>query len=204
MSPSFFEWWFSPWNNVDKSWDILRSNGDILAQRDGYRMWCAKADVTPSLPVLYDDLWTEVMTDDPDLLLNSARLFIGIIAACEHNQVILHSLTPDARRWCVSVAATQPLLFLCKATYLESDSIEIHGLVEFAARLNCGFPGLWSRLRLLLPALLANRVSKLLESGLDITRYSSSSKTRSKRCWRLCVIQYEMNVENAPNWKNYE
>lgn len=197
MSPEFLQWWFSPWANVADSRTNIGVEDDELARRDAYPHWCAQAGVSADFPESCDWRWAEVVTDDVKGLASTARLFMGIIAAGERDQSLLSELPAADRKWCVRVAATQPLSAACKTAYVQTDRMTTRGFVELAARLESDFPGLWSRLSLMIPIPVSTCISELLETGVLTSNFSNSAIVRAQRCWRLCVIQNQLKDENS-------
>lgn len=184
LSHTFLEWWFTPWSYAVDPTAYLPLATDRLAQRDGYRLWCEQANITPDLPENFDPAWSDSVCHDSKQLIATARLFAGLMAARGHEHKVLDRLCFSERKWCVGIAATQPLQRCQQANYSEDDAIETRGLVELAYRLNNGFPDLWPRLRLMLPTAQANRIDHLLETAT--TTAHDSSMVRAQRCWRLC------------------
>jgi hypothetical protein len=181
----FFNWWFAPWTYASNVRVRLPFASDWLGQRDGYRMWCEQTKVAADLPERFDPAWHVAMADGGAELIAIARLFAGLIAAREHNQAVLGQLAFADRKWCVSIAATQPLRGCRELPYGPEDAIEVRGLLELARRLEPAFPGLWSRLRLMLPAAICDRVEELLEPALAAEN-AEVSAVRAQRCWTLC------------------
>lgn len=182
----FFDWWFAPWAFARADAQCLPLSADWLGQRDGYRLWCAELGVVADLPESLDPAWHVAAVESGEELCGAARLFAGLIAAREHNQQVLGELPFADRKWCVSIAATQPLRGAGTLPYAADDDITVRGLVELARRLEPGFPGIWSRLRLTLPAEVAARVDCLLEAALGPGRSIDASAIRAQRCWTLC------------------
>jgi hypothetical protein len=179
----FFEWWFAPWDYAGDAPGRLPLPADRLAQRDGYRLWCEQARVPADLPAEFDPAWQVAATGDGNELIATARLFAGLLAAREHDQQALGALAFADRKWCISIAATQPLRSAGELPYAAEDGIELRGLVELARRLEQGFPGMWPRLRLMLPPAPASRTEALLEAVLPAPE---TSAVRAQRCWTLC------------------
>ena len=186
LPSSMFDWWFAPWLYAVDTDLRLPLAQDRFAQRDGYRLWCAKAGIEPDFPVHFHAAWSIAITSNIVELMATARLFAGLMAAREHDQLSLGMLSLDDRKWCHSVAATQPLLSCPHATYDLDDGIEVRGLVELARRLQRGFPGLWSRLQLMLSRDLAARVASQLEHVNIVPAVPDAALLRAQRCWRLC------------------
>jgi hypothetical protein len=195
----FFDWWFAPWGYAVNAPGHLPLAADLLGQRDGYRLWCEQARVTADLPETFDAGWQVVLGANDSELIATARLFAGLLAAREHNQSALAELPFADRKWCVSVAATQPLRSCEDVAYAAGDSIEVRGMFELARRLEHGFSGLWSRLRLILSPALAARVDSLLLDAAPAAESAGTSSTRAQRCWTLCrarVSSADMNGQN--------
>ncbi|HVK95920.1 MAG TPA: hypothetical protein VM571_14475, partial [Noviherbaspirillum sp.] len=166
LPDSFLDWWFAPWTYAAGARRRrLPLAADQLGQRDGYRLWCEQANVQVAFPDDFDPAWHVAAVQNANELMNAAKLFAGLIAAREHNQAMLDQLAIPERRWCMSVAITQPLKGCQTVPFTDTDSIEIRGLVELVRRVESGFPGMWTRLRLLLPKTLAARVGALLPAA---------------------------------------
>lgn len=181
---AFVDWWFAPWAYAHRAHAQLPLAADRLGQRDGYRLWCDRTGIAADLPGNFDPAWSDAVCTDGPQLMATARLFAGLMAAREHEQAVLDALPFAERKWCISIAATQPLLRCRQARYGTAESIEVRGLVELARRLKNGFPGLWPRLRLMLPSGEAEQVDRLLDTAVATT--SDTSAVRAQRCWRLC------------------
>lgn len=175
----FIDWWFAPWE-LDAT-SALRS--DRLAQRDAYGLWCAQHTLDACLPPQFDVGWAGAACSDADELRATARLFAGLMAARAHDQVLLASLSLPERKWCVSVAATQPLQFAVRPAFSSGHTLELLGLSELAWRLQQGFPGLWPRLRLLLEPAMATQLDSMLT---DADNVANVSTLRAQRCWQVC------------------
>lgn len=181
---AFVDWWFAPWSYAHRVDAHLPLAADRLGQRDGYRLWCDRTGIAADLPGNFDPAWSDAVCTDGSQLKATARLFAGLMAARDHEQPVLDALPFAERKWCISIAATQPLLRCRQARYSTADAIEVRGLVELARRLKNGFPGLWPRLRLMLPAGEAAQVDRLLDTA--VATASDTSAVRAQRCWRLC------------------
>lgn len=181
---AFVDWWFAPWSYADGGDAALPLAADQLGQRDGYRLWCDQSGIAADFPGSFDPAWSAAVCADRTELMATARLFAGLMAAREHEHPVLDALPFAERKWCMSIAATQPLVRCRQAQYGKDESIEVRGLVELARRLTNGFPGLWPRLRLMLPAGEAAQVDRLL--GTAVATASDASAVRAQRCWRLC------------------
>jgi hypothetical protein len=193
----FFDWWFAPWGYAVNAPEQLPLAADLLGQRDGYRLWCEQAGVTVDLPEAFDAGWQVVPGANDLNLTATARLFAGLLVAREHNQLVLAELPFADRKWCVSVAATQPLRSCQDVAYAADDSIEVRGMFELARRLEQGFPGLWSRLRLILAPAFAARIDSLLQAAS--TAESAGASMRAQRCWALCRARASSADMNGPN-----
>jgi hypothetical protein len=191
MLPSaFIDWWFAPWSYAT-GLAHLPTASDVLGRRDGYRSWCAAARVDPDMPPRFDPAWHIVAAVDGAELTAAARLFAGLLAAREHDRAALGGLSFADHKWCVSVAATQPLLRCSQVHDGADEPIEVRGLVELADRLELGFPGLWTRLRLTLPLDTANRIERLRQDAPASAGKSDAGVMRAQRCWRLCRDRIE-------------
>lgn len=202
LSEQFIDWWFSPWryaraNDVSPMQDRLHERlHSTLGRRDAYRHWCAEARVTPQLPSHPDWQWQwqAAALSDTDQLLQSAELFGGMLAARRQRHDELAQLSPQRRRWCLSVALTQPLADWTEGVLDGADgaTVSVHerGLLELALRLDRGFPGMWSRLRLLLPpplraTLQAKSAALSVAGGTAVLPL----RDRDRRCWQMCVTR---------------
>ena len=189
LSDAFIDWWFAPWRYAITP-SLSAVNEDLVSQRDGYRNWCAQAAVPSELPPQFDPHWSSAAVSNADLLTQSASLFMGLIAArqpLKAQQQTLNLLAFDDRKWCLSLAATQ-LLPAYAVDHPDSDEdCAIRGMSELAIRLNSGFPGLWSRLQMML--LEADRAAVQLRVQNNWADHDviARSATRSQRCWRLCL-----------------
>jgi hypothetical protein len=186
LTDTFFDWWFAPWAYAAHPLSSLPAT-DCLGQRDAYRLWCEEARLRPDLPERCDPAWSIAALHDAGVLLSAARLFAGLVAARQYDRTVLDALKLDERKWCASISAIQPLQSFHDMRVASSRKIETRGLVELAARLERGFPGMWPRLRLLLAADMAGEVDGLLRSTIGAGDHGSASDRRAQRCWRLCL-----------------
>lgn len=185
LSEAFIDWWFAPWAYAGGSSPLPASQTDVLGQRDAYRIWCAAVDVPACIPDRFDAGWQSVAPGDRRLLETAGRLFGGLIAARRHDRALLAQLPPDDRRWCMSIASVQPLAGIVGAGN-EDDALDVRGLAELAVRLERDFPGIWPRLRLVLPLPLRERVRALADAGAGETITAEPTARRALRCWQLC------------------
>jgi len=186
LSDSFVDWWFSPWIYASNVTESRLGAHDRLGHRDGYRLWCATAKVAPDLPANFSRAWEIAACTEADELLATARLFAGLIAAREQNTSHLSTLPFADHKWCMSVAGTQPLIRVGYSASTPTLSLSLAGLFELALHLNYGFPGMWSRIRVMLPNDDAFELDALLTaSTIDNSRISSAA-SRAQRCWRMC------------------
>lgn len=186
FSDAFYEWWFAPWKYARPGAQSLPLHANELARRDGYQAWCQLNEVASDLSADCDREWEIARTADGDELLATARLFGGLFAARENDTQLLVALPFADRKWCMSVAALQPLSWLHDVSASHAESIEMHGLRELAVHLEHGFPGLWSRLRLLLPAELADKLVGHAPGKWRRGKAAGSAAPRLQRCWRMC------------------
>ncbi|SFL98189.1 hypothetical protein SAMN02982985_02241 [Rugamonas rubra] len=182
LADDFVDWWFAPWRHAALA---PAPAAEPLARRDGYRLWCRRAGIAAELPAAFDPAWQVAAGGDGATLRAAARLFAGLLAARAQRAAMLGELSPAERKWCLGVAATQPLLACAAPPYAAGDALEVAGLVELARRLEPRFAGLWPRLRLGLPAALAARVDALLPAAAG--QPAEASPRRAQRCWRLCL-----------------
>jgi hypothetical protein len=188
---AFIDWWFNPWECAAPAREWPLPAADALGRRDAYRLWCAHAAVVADLPQRFAPFWHVLAGMSGTELTATARLFAGLIAAREHQQAVLGELAFEHRKWCISIAATQPLRSAQGATYTAQDGIEVRGMVELAHRLERGFPGLWSRLRLTLDPALTARVERLAQSvvACAVDEAAATATSRVARCWTLCRLR---------------
>jgi hypothetical protein len=182
----FIEWWFNPWGCAGPALEWPLPAADALGRRDAYRLWCAHAVVVADLPQQFTPVWHVLAGMSGAELTASARLFAGLFAAREHQPAVLGELAFADRKWCSSIAATQPLRSAKDVQYAAQDGIEVRGLVELARRLELAFPGLWSRLRLTLDSALTARVENLVPTAVASAVDDAAGASRAVRCWMLC------------------
>ncbi len=183
LTRDFIDWWFAPWDYAGGAPPLPAV--DRLALRDGYRLWCRRAGIAADLPARFDPAWQAVAAVQGDALLAGARLFGGLIAARAQRRDGLAELAFAERKWCVGVAATQPLHGWPGLRFRAADGIELRGLAELACRLEADFPGLWPRLQLTLPRAAAARLEGLLAGVAPAP--PDASAPRARRCWNLCL-----------------
>ncbi|NDP59077.1 MAG: hypothetical protein GZ090_06945 [Oxalobacteraceae bacterium] len=190
LPETFIDWWFNPWAI---SADVTQAPGsnDLVARRDGYRAWCASAMIPGDLPLHFDPVWSSVAMMEGATMQRAAGLFMGLIAARQPDQEVLRALPLSDQKWCRSIAATQPLQAYALAHPESTDTLDICGLAELAIRLELGFPGLWPRLQLHLPANSQASIALRRQNNWAGTEDILRSTTRSQRCWRLCQQRSE-------------
>jgi hypothetical protein len=189
MLPDFLvDWWFSPWTYVPVAPIQLLEGAYVLAQRDGYRMWCEQGGISTALPAQFDPEWHVAVVDGASLVA-AARLYAGLFAARAQDQRVLAALRFEDRKWCMSIAATQPLTACRQLSYGTDDALEVRGLVELGRRLECEFPGMWARLRLSLPEQLGKSTEVLVQEAVALNEERGKSSVRAQRCWLLCRIR---------------
>jgi hypothetical protein len=198
LPDSFLDWWFAPWACTGATSVALPAQTDLLGQRDGYRLWCDKAGVVTAFPAAFDAGWQVAMAQDSEELMATARLFAGLFAARTHDHPALAQLPIADRKWCMSIAPTQPLTACKDLPFDDDDGLEVRGLIELARRLEVDFPGFWSRLRLLLPADTGDRVESLLQLALQSNEGRGNSPMRAQRCWSMCRVHAGRAEEAAP------
>ncbi|TQK12969.1 hypothetical protein FB599_0376 [Herbaspirillum sp. SJZ130] len=182
-SADFLDWWFAPWSYARRH--AAPPCAGTLGARDAYRDWCRQAAVDPVLPVAGDLRW-QMTVRDGDEFGRAAELFGGLFAARARNHDELAALSPARRRWCLSVALTQPLLAWTGELPQALATARARGLLEAAMRLEHALPGMWSRLRLLLPDDEAGQLGRRLALG---TPESARLRERERNCWQLCLAQ---------------
>lgn len=197
MLPQFlFEWWFEPWAYALNAEPHIKPSPGRLAQRDGYRSWCRRHAVPERIPDEFDAAWSVAASTSGAELIFAARMFGGLVAAREQDLKVLNALSPADRKWCLGIAATQPLRACRSLHYAPDEPVETRGLVELARRLEQGFPGMWSRLKLMLPPALSDRTGELLQAALSSGDGVETSAARAQRCWRLCRDRSRMAGKN--------
>lgn len=187
LSSSMVEWWFEPWVYAPNTAAVFGFESDRFGLRDGYRFWCGSNAVVERIPERFDPAWSVAACSTLAELAGAARLFGGLIAAREQDLRLLRLLSQADRKWCLGIAATQPLRASREVQYAPDDDVQVRGLVELARRLEKGFPGMWSRLRLLLPAEQAARVDVLLPAALAGKDDLEPAAARAQRCWQMCL-----------------
>lgn len=189
LSQQTLDWWFSPWSYALNTADFLPYASNMLGQRDGYRLWCRNAGIAADLPQQGDPRWETAFTTSGDELMVTARLFRGLLLAREHAQEKLAALPLSERKWCCSVASTQPLRPTWQSDTAQHEVIEVEGLLDIALRLEHGFPGAWSRLCLTLAPAVVEKVSALMQCVHKDLASLDDSAARAQRCWRLCRMR---------------
>lgn len=184
LSAAFLDWWFAPWSYASSI--HASQDADLVGRRDAYRLWCTAAGVAPALPPVFDATWQAVALDDGSVLTSGGKLFGGLLAARQQQREALAQLAVDDRKWCMGIASIQPLGKVAAAPYASGETLEVLGLTELSCRLEHAFPGMWSRLRLLLPRELDERVATLAAQGRDAHDVTDAALQRALRCWRLC------------------
>jgi hypothetical protein len=186
LPTAFLEWWFAPWRYAVTAPAHASDGSDLIGRRDAYRLWCAHAGAVAPLPASFDAGWHTAASEDGGELTSCAGLFGGLLAARRHQQEALVQLPLADRKWCMSIASVQPLPECGRVDYAPGDTLEVRGLAELACHLERGFPGMWSRLKLLLPQPLQERVTSLLQQGRVASDVPEAATQRALRCWRLC------------------
>lgn len=183
---TFLNWWFAPWAYARSAVaDALPQ--DTLALRDCYRWWCAQAACAPDLPVSGEPIWHQLSQWSGQQLQAAAALYAGLLAAREHDMVVMASLPPADRKWCAAVASTQPLAPCMRAPYDRTDGAVIRGLAELACFLNHVFPGLWPRLRWSLSGEVAGQIDRLCATPTALAQpVLPLEDRRVARCWLMC------------------
>jgi hypothetical protein len=181
----FLDWWFAPWQYAGGAARLAHAE-DVIALRDGYRLWCEQAHVDADLPASFDTEWHIACATNGDELLRSARLFAGLFAARAHEQEVLNELSLADRKWCAGIASIQPVRAAVADLAKEPGSIDVSGLAELAMRLEQDFPGMWSRLRLMVPPSGAAKVDAILRQMPSAVPDSHAAAARIRRCWQMC------------------
>lgn len=189
LQPEFVEWWFAPWNYV-RSWpsDLDLPAGQV-GRRDGYALWCERAGVQAQFPARLEGGWQIAALTSRVRLENIAMLFAGLLAAREKDLKGMNGLNVEDRRWCISIAGLQPLLGLAGGSRVDGavPTTLQRGLLELRAWLEACFPGMWSRLRHLLPQAQARLIDASAPAVPDMEELSGAALRRAQRCWQLCA-----------------
>ncbi|MCA1325652.1 hypothetical protein [Herbaspirillum sp. alder98] len=189
MSDQFLDWWFSPWSYgapAAASDAIGQIAGSTLGRRDTYRHWCAQHAVAAVLPASPDLRWQGALLRDAQQFALAASLYGGLFAARAQRTDELAALPAPHRRWCLSVALTQPLAGWTGELPAPLANARTRGALELALRLEQAFPGMWSRLRLLLPPAEHEQIAPQLRLPLPET---ARLRERERSCWQLCVAR---------------
>jgi hypothetical protein len=184
LSAAFLDWWFAPWNYASSA--HASHDADLAGRRDAYRLWCASAGVRPALPAAFEAEWQTAALEDGSVLASTAALFGGLLAVRRQQPAALAQLVVADRKWCMSIASVQPLTEYGAEPYASDEALEVRGLTELSCRLEHAFPGMWSRLRLLLPRELEGQVAVLQEQRSNAYGAPETASQRVLRCWRLC------------------
>ncbi len=184
LTNTFLDWWFSPWSYSRTGLSDLEARS-LLSRRDGYRLWCAQLDVPADLPRQLDPAWEVVAFSDTNALITAARLFAGLVAIHRRGDPVIDSLSFSDRKWCLGIASIQPLRSRQQFLFQSEMSAEVSGLTTLAWYLRRDFPGMWNRLRLLLPPALSAEVNYHLQIPMT-EEHRGPPVTRIQRCWRLC------------------
>lgn len=185
-SDAFLQWWFEPWRYGGGALPAVCDS--VLGRRAIYRQWCDGSDVIAGLPAhpVWD--WQAALCYEAPQLMRAAELFAGLLAARSHRNDELARLDPELRRWCLAVALTQPLADWCvmppSSAAADANTVAWRGLAELALRLERVFPGMWSRLRLLLPSDARQGVAAAMAAG---ARAALTPRERDRRCWLMCL-----------------
>lgn len=199
LSAAFLDWWFAPWSYASSR--HASHEADLVGRRDAYRLWCASAGVRPALPAAFDAEWQAAALDDGSALASGAKLFGGLLAARRQQREALAQLSVADRKWCMSVASVQPLTEYAGEPYAPDEALDARGLTELSCRLEQAFPGMWSRLRLLLPQELDGRVAVLMEQRRPAHNGHAAQDAASQRvlrCWRLCWRRADEMKQASP------
>lgn len=139
LSESFAQWWFAPWTYGGPA--LPAGCASVLAYRDVYRHWCAETGIRAQLPPEADLRWQDAACSNGARLLQAAELYGGLLAARRQRLAELAALAPARRRWCLSVALTQPLADWSGELPDALRNARGRGLAELALRLERVFPG---------------------------------------------------------------
>lgn len=189
LSQLFLEWWFDPWRYAAVRNRSMLDAEDYFGRRDAYRLWCLDAGVAQGLPPKFDAGWCVMACRTSATVLGAARLFGGLVAARDRNLDSLCFFRPAERKWCLSIAATQPLQSLSGLLVQSVGGAQLCGLLELSIYLERGFPGLWSRVRLALPDALAQEMGTHLDTCRADRSGNAQSDSRPQRCWRMCLAR---------------
>jgi hypothetical protein len=195
LTEQFIEWWFNPWGPAGNA--LAGAPDGSLAARLSYRTWCVEHGVRSDFPSAFDDGWQALAACDGRRLREAALLYGALLAAREGRHGALAGLPLDVRRWSLGTAATQPLARLCRP----SGELEADGLRELACAMESGFPGMWDRLRRLLPGELAADAGAALTSFMLDGRVPGAAlgaaARRRLRCWGLCLERARIHGEQG-------
>lgn len=197
LSAAFLDWWFAPWSYASSI--HASQDADLIGRRDAYRLWCDAAGVAPALPPVFDATWQAAALNDGSVLTSGAKLFGGLLAARQQQREALAQLAMDDRKWCMGIASIQPLGKVAAASYAPDEALEVRGLTELSCRLEHAFPGMWSRLRLLLPRELDERITRLAAQGKETRDVTDAASQRALRCWRLCQRRADEMNQASPS-----
>ena len=180
LSEGFLDWWFAPWA-LGGATPAFAQGASALARRHGYRLWCGAAGIPPDLPPAFDSGWQVAAQTDSGLLRHAASLYAAMLAVRQGRQAALTALAPAERRWCMGIAATQPLQPLTQPD--PATALETWGLAELAGALDAGFAGIWPRLQIVLDEVPgAGEPTVARVEGIA----APAAAARRLRCWRLC------------------
>ena len=184
LTTTFVEWWHRPWLLTPEHSYFPQARGDF-ALRHAYPHWCTQAEVVAALPTQFETAWCSLAELNPEQLRAAARLFSGILLASLQQHARLDTLSSAERKWCLGIAATQPLKKLTAGNINSISDLESSGMDELALQLNMEFPGLWSRLRLQLPA-KREPAAAAQHPSLPANMPTAATLARARRCWQLC------------------
>lgn len=191
LTPTFLDWWFAPWAYAGTGSTVLGLATDTLGLRDAYPIWCDAHQVDTAFPDSFDPAWQHAAATDASLFETAAGLFGGLISARANDQKVLRAISQEQRRWCMSVAITQPLQPWSGWTELGSDvtgeAHVVRGLIELVRRIEPACPGMWSRLRLLVAPDTAAQVDAAYERIRTSGAPELGNVQRAQRCWSMCV-----------------
>lgn len=188
LDEKFLSWWYAPWKNCARPSSWSAGLGEF-ALRDDYRHWCKQAGVIPTIPARFDEGWCELAALPTPVLITTARLYAGVVLHDQQGHAALHQLTLEQKRWCFGLGSTQPVRLLNHKSMATLEEIGFH---EIANWLDHGFPGMWSHLRLSLPAMFDDL--QPCQADVINMQFLSLRSARARRCVLLCS-QRALTVE---------
>jgi len=192
LSDSFIDWWHAPWSDAIEAPAMYGE--DHFGRSDAYMLWCEHAGMNAALPTTFDTGWSMLENLRHEELSGIARLFGGIIAARAHALDFSAQLSLIERKWCASIASTQPLNMAPGAAYTAADGLNLMGLTELAWRVERDFCGLWPRVALRIEKPVRSRIVQILGNIPAFPEETRSGTLRAQRCWQISRRQAAQQV----------